>query len=140
MRTLGEIGQFTWAVLMRWQALATGGIVTAILLVLERVFDMPLARRDFILVVIVCFFLAAFFLAWRDENRKVQMSEQTVSELQARLEAKPHITLDATASAAHDQTLPVVSVPGNVHVETRFFKFIGVHTTHLAHNCLVKIN
>jgi hypothetical protein len=72
MATLREIGLFVWSVLTHWQALATGGIITGLLLVAEMVFDWPLSRQAFIVVVVVVFLLAAFFFAWRDEYRTVQ--------------------------------------------------------------------
>lgn len=72
MGTLQEIGFFVWSVLTHWQALATGGIISGLLLVAEKVFDWPLSKQAFIDVVVIMFLLAAFFFAWRDKHRTVQ--------------------------------------------------------------------
>ena len=72
MRTLREIALFAWNVLMHWQAFATGGIITAILLVFEKLFALTLSKQNFIIIVIGVFFLAAFFFTWRDEHRTLE--------------------------------------------------------------------
>jgi hypothetical protein len=59
MATLREVGLFVWSVLTHWQALATGGIITGLLLVAEKVFDWPLSRQAFIVIMVVMFLLAA---------------------------------------------------------------------------------
>lgn len=69
-RFLWEILEFMYAVISYWQAFVTGGFVMAVLFVYERLsgYELP---GTFIPWGVVMFFLVSFFLAWREEHRKV---------------------------------------------------------------------
>jgi len=71
MLTLREVGWFLVAVMKRWQAFVTGGLVVASLTVFERITGTPIPFRAFWWGIIVAF-LMAIFLAWRDEYRKTR--------------------------------------------------------------------
>lgn len=74
-----EILAFGWAVLSYWQALVTGGVVTALLEVAQRLFGWEIRRRHYFWLFVVAYFLAAFFLAWRDEHRAIRSLQQNLS-------------------------------------------------------------
>jgi hypothetical protein len=82
METLRDIGQFIVAVVSHWQAYVTGGVVTGLVSVGERLTGKTLPNKVYAAVFLGFFLLVSFFLAWDDEYRRS-------NKLQADLGAKP---------------------------------------------------
>jgi hypothetical protein len=61
---------FLWAYLSHWQSYATGGVVTGIIAVFERLSGKQLPKKAYAWIFIICFSLAAFFMAWREEYKR----------------------------------------------------------------------
>jgi hypothetical protein len=80
MGTLRDIGQFVVAVVSHWQAYVTGGAVTGLLIVVERLSGKILPKKAAIFLGF--FLLVSLFLAWDDEH-------QRADRLQEALNAKP---------------------------------------------------
>ena len=83
---LSEIGQFLWSVFTHWQAYVTGGGITAIIAVFERLTSWRLSRRNYKLLVTIGFLSVAVFLAWRDEHiarakLEVEFTPQFIREI-----------------------------------------------------------
>ena len=58
---------FLSAVILRWQALATGGAVTAIIGAGERLMGRAISKRMYFVVFIIGYLLVGFFMAWKDQ-------------------------------------------------------------------------
>jgi hypothetical protein len=96
MDMLREIGQFGVAVLSHWQAYVTGGTVTGIIAVTERLSGKSLPKKAYAAVFLGFFLLVSFFLAWDDEHHRAD-------KLQASLDAKPPALIQVI--------LPPITVP-----------------------------
>lgn len=71
---------FLFAVLGYWQAYATGGVVTAVVGLFERFSKWRLTKWAYAGLFVGVAFLAAFFLAWRDEHsQRVSLAAQVTS-------------------------------------------------------------
>lgn len=75
--------------------------MTAIIFVAERLIGKPLSKRSFVVVFIVVFSLAAFFMAWRDEYRRANGLHDLNIALQSKVEARDRqlATLAQTSGA-----------------------------------------
>ena len=87
MRSIwSDLLSFLWAYLSHWQSYATGGVVTGIIGVSERLLGKQLPKKVYAAIFILVFSLAAFFLAWRDEYiranelAKVSIQLQTTTD------------------------------------------------------------
>ena len=70
MRTLlSEFFSFVYSTLNQWQALVSGGVVTALVAVFERVSGYHLTKRAYLALFVGTFLFVAFFLGWREERR-----------------------------------------------------------------------
>jgi hypothetical protein len=78
-----ELLLFVKVYLSNWQSYATGGVVTGLISVGERLFGKPLPKKAYFLIFVVSFSLAAFFLAWRDEFRRADGLASSNSQLSA---------------------------------------------------------
>ena len=67
-----ELLLFVKVYLSNWQSYATGGVITGLISVGERLSGKSLSKKRYFLIFIVSFSLAAFFLAWRDEFRRAE--------------------------------------------------------------------
>src|SRR5215204_1136357 len=67
---ISEISLFIYSTLSYWQALATGGIVTGVVGLIERLSGYHLTKRAYVGLFVGTFLLAAFFLGWREEHRQ----------------------------------------------------------------------
>src|SRR5579863_3759909 len=88
---------YLWDVFGHWQAYASGGGVTALVLVYERLFG-QIPRRVFVWIVLIFFVVAATFAAWSDAylsmkgreadllNSKIELTKQTRPILAGKLE------------------------------------------------------
>jgi hypothetical protein len=77
-----DIGRFTVGVISHWQGYATGGVVTAIIGIVERLSGKQLGKRAYASIFLGLFLLVSFFLTWQDEYKRAD-------DLQAKLDAKP---------------------------------------------------
>jgi hypothetical protein len=77
----GEFGVWLAAVIWHWQALVTGGVITAALEIWRRLGGPPLSRKWYIVVFIAGYFFIASFLTWRDEHRAIVRDSALASEL-----------------------------------------------------------
>jgi len=78
----GELLRFIKEFFSHWQSYATGGVVTGIIGIVERLSDKRLSKRAYFSVFVVTFSMAAFFMVWRDQFERAE-------GLQARLNQKP---------------------------------------------------
>lgn len=75
--TLAELWEFTWAVFSYWQSYVTGGLITAIVRLCEKLTSKALPRRMYLVMFLVVFLVMSFFLAWQDEHRlRGKLAEQ----------------------------------------------------------------
>ena len=82
---MSEFWEFIKAVFSHWQAYVTGGGITAILQVWERLTGKSLSKRTYAILVMVGFLLVAFFLAWRDQHQALQSIMKEKSEISRQL-------------------------------------------------------
>lgn len=81
---LHELGLYIYAVLAHWQALATGGFVTAVVSVIEKRRNKSLSWESYATIMAV-FVLYSFFAAWQDEHRNTGSVISDKSVLSAQL-------------------------------------------------------
>jgi hypothetical protein len=72
---VGDFSVYLWSVFGHWQAYATGGGATALLLVYERLVK-PISTVTFRWIVLVAFVAAASFTAWRDSYLSMKGRER----------------------------------------------------------------
>ncbi len=75
-----ELAQFLWACISRWGSYATGGVVTGLIHVYERLSSRTLPRRTYFLIFVVTFSIAACFMAWREQYERAQNAEKALSQ------------------------------------------------------------
>jgi len=78
---LSDFFSFLYVVLGYWQAFVTGGLLAAIVLLLERFSEYRVKKKPFFAFFILGAMLLAFFLAWRDEHSKLRQLKTQVAEL-----------------------------------------------------------
>ncbi|HKG78892.1 MAG TPA: hypothetical protein VKA78_05720, partial [Pyrinomonadaceae bacterium] len=78
---ISEISLFIYSTLSYWQALATGGIVTGVVGLIERLSGYHLTKRAYVGLFVGTFLLAAFFLGWREEHRQRLQQEAEVNKM-----------------------------------------------------------
>jgi hypothetical protein len=83
---LSDILAFIWAVLSHWQSYATGGVVTGLIGVVERLSGKQLPKKLYLSIFVVSFLLAAFFMAWRDEYSRANQLSFTGGSQRQRIE------------------------------------------------------
>jgi hypothetical protein len=78
---LHDLFVFLWSYLSHWQSYATGGFVTGIIGVAERLSGKQLPRKVYALIFVISFSLAAVFMAWRDQYlRANQLDKQNTDK------------------------------------------------------------
>jgi len=78
---MDSLPQYLLALVDHWAALMTGGILIAILALFERARGQAVSWRAYLLIAVVCFFVASF-LAWKDENAAKLHAECLLSHAQ----------------------------------------------------------
>ncbi|MBZ5503336.1 MAG: hypothetical protein LAN59_14080 [Acidobacteriia bacterium] len=84
---VSDIRVFLLAVILRWQSYVTGGVLTALVVLVERLFDWKMPKKTYAALFIVGCLLVSFFLAWRDQYRealRVPSLEQQIANLKAK--------------------------------------------------------
>jgi hypothetical protein len=76
---------FTWAVLSHWQSYVTGGVMTGLIGVIERLSGKQLPKRVYLSIFVVSFLLAAFFMAWRDEYTRGNQLDRDATAQKAQI-------------------------------------------------------
>jgi hypothetical protein len=76
---ISDLFLFIYTVLSYWQAYVTGGVITAVVGIFERLTDTRLAKRAYVWLFVITFLLASFFLAWRNEHISLQNIKQELS-------------------------------------------------------------
>ena len=69
---------FLWSVIDHWGSLMTGGIIIAIIVVIEHYLGKSLTWGRFLAVALL-FFTYASYLAWDDEHTKLRNTEQQLA-------------------------------------------------------------
>lgn len=82
---LSDFFLFIYAVISYWQAYATGGVVTALVGIFERLTERRLTKRAYVRLFIITFLFASFFLAWRDEHTTLQNVKLSLQNTQQEL-------------------------------------------------------
>lgn len=75
---------FCIAVVSHWQSYATGGVVTGVISVVERLCDRKMPKWAYAAIFLGAFLLVSFFLAWRDEYHDAQQVPALRSQLRER--------------------------------------------------------
>lgn len=78
---------FLLSFLSHWQSYATGGAVTGLIGVIERLSGKQLSKQVYSMIFVVSFSLAAFFMAWRDEHRRANALDRANIEMTTKHEA-----------------------------------------------------
>jgi hypothetical protein len=108
--TVSDLPTFVVAVVSQWQSYVTGGIATALVVVIERLTDWRLSKKWFAVIFLGVFLLVSFFLTWRDQYRIAL----TVPALQSRLQERDQEILKLKTSPPHVEVnvpTPVVNIP-----------------------------
>lgn len=104
---------FCIAVVSHWQGYITGGAVTALVAVVERLSDWKMSKRAYATVFLGVFLFVSFFLTWRDEYKNAQ----GVSTLQSQLREKEKQIEQFRDKPANVQVTvppPVVNIPSQM--------------------------
>jgi hypothetical protein len=93
-----EIKLFLLAFVSHWQSYITGGVVTAVITLVERWREKTLPKRVYFIVFAVTFAMAAFFMAWRDqferaETLQIGFNAKPVQPVQVILPPNPPINI-----------------------------------------------
>jgi hypothetical protein len=83
-----EIVEFIIAVISHWQAYVTGGAITGLVALVERLSGWTMPKRAYAVLYVGVFLLVSFFLAWRDqyhEAQKVPPLEQRTQDQEKRI-------------------------------------------------------
>lgn len=104
MSMLSDVGVFLVAVISHWQSYITGGAVTALIYIFERLTDWKMPKWAFAAVFLGVFLLVSFFLVWkeqyslanqiptlqaqlRDKDREIQNLKDKPSQVQVNVPA-----------------------------------------------------
>jgi septal ring factor EnvC (AmiA/AmiB activator) len=74
---------FLWMVFSKWQGYVTGGGITALLVVGERLAGKTLPKKVFVAIFVLSFLLVSMFVAWREEYTSAEWRGGEVSRLSA---------------------------------------------------------
>lgn len=77
-----DLFHFAITILSYWQAYLTGGFITGVIGLVERLSHYRLTRRGYVGVFVVSFLLVSFFSAWRDEHRSVEEAHKKIVDLE----------------------------------------------------------
>ena len=94
-----DLISFSLAFLSHWQSYATGGIVTGLIGVVERLSAKQLSKKAYAAVFIAAFSYAACFMAWRDEFRRADALRDANIALQTQLDAAKNQRSEAFPSS-----------------------------------------
>ena len=107
---MSDLPAFVVAVVSHWQSYITGGIATALVVVVERLSDWRMSRKWFAVIFLGVFLLVSFFLTWRDQYHIAL----TVPVLQAELQKRDQEIQNLKANPPHVEVnvpTPVVNIP-----------------------------
>jgi hypothetical protein len=83
-----EMWRFVCAFLSHWQSLATGGIVTALVGLWERLLKRTLPTAVYVSIFVIRFSLAGFFMAWREQFERAERAEAQMASEKAKSEPR----------------------------------------------------
>jgi hypothetical protein len=75
-----EVIKFIGAVISHWQAYATGGVVTGLIAVVERLSGWQMPKKAYAAIFLGAFLFVFFFLAWRDEFERANNLQHTLNQ------------------------------------------------------------
>jgi hypothetical protein len=78
-----DLFHFAIAILSYWQAYLTGGLITGVIGMVERLSHYRLTKRGYVGVFVVTFLLVSFFSAWRDERGNVEEVNKKIADIEA---------------------------------------------------------
>ncbi len=100
---LSDIGVFLLAVILRWQGYVTGGVLTALVVLAERLFDWKMPKKAYAAIFVVGCLLVSFFLVWRDQYREALRVPSLEQQIAALRDKPPQIQVTVPT--------PVVNIP-----------------------------
>jgi hypothetical protein len=107
---LTEIFVFLRAVVSHWQGLVTGGIITALVSLIERLTPWRLSTRAFVGLFLGGYLIVAFFGTWRDQYR----TALRVPALEQQLKDNEKTILDLKSHLAQVNASPmIVNIPAS---------------------------
>jgi len=80
MELFHDLARFVVAVVSHWQAYVTGGAVTGLVTLIERLTPWRLPKWAFAALFLGAFLLASFFLTWRDEYHRADALQATLNQ------------------------------------------------------------
>lgn len=86
-----EIFLFIYSTLSYWQALVSGGVITALIAIFERLSGYRLNKKTYVGLFVGVFLVVAFFLGWREERAGRLRQEAEVNRMHS---TKPRLTGD----------------------------------------------
>jgi hypothetical protein len=75
-----EIGTFIVAVISHWQGYATGGVITGLIGVGERLSGKQLSKKAYAAIFLGVFLLVSFFLTWRGEYERANTLQKAFDQ------------------------------------------------------------
>src|ERR1700734_4106750 len=81
---MSEPSVFLIAVVSHWQSYITGGVVTAIVGVFERLTDWRMSKKSYAVVFLGVFQFVSFYLTWREQYRIAATVPALQDDLQKR--------------------------------------------------------
>lgn len=74
---LTDLFNFIITILTHWQAYLTGGVITGVIGLAERLSNYRLTRRAYVALFVITFLLVSFFSAWRDQLTAVREANKS---------------------------------------------------------------
>jgi Na+/melibiose symporter-like transporter len=110
-----ELFLFIYSTLSHWQALVSGGVITALIAVFERLSGYHLKKKTYMGLFVGVFLLVAFFMSWREERERGLAAEKdanTVRE-ESKRARKPLLSANITqvmVAARKEDGKPIVTM------------------------------
>ena len=106
---MSDILQFIWAVLGHWQAYVTGGIVIALVTVVERYREKPFSWKVFAWFL-TAFLFVAFYLTWHDAYLALRRTISEKSTLEGQLSERDRRIEDLKKNGIVTKRLETTSI------------------------------
>lgn len=114
-----ELQKFTSDVISYWQGFVTGGAITGLVVLVERMTSLKLTKAGFCGLFIVTFLLSSFFAAWRQQFERAEAAESklAVAATDKQVEMKMPPTLERYLSKQVEG--PITVPPPQVQILPR---------------------
>jgi hypothetical protein len=117
-----ELWTFVVAVVSHWQGYATGGVITGLIAVIERLSGKQLSKKAYAAIFLGGFLLVSFFLTWRGEYERAN-GLQTVLNQKPLQQAAPSVQVNVPPPTVIIQQTAINSGPPGL-LQLEAFKFV----------------